>query len=336
MNVRSRRGMRARLALVVLGLNGCAAVQPTPEFDSVEQALLAARSEVGQGRWGQARRVLESAEQQAPEDARLPALRERLARSWEMRRQHLEDELLTVRVQAAQDEIALLEPLLLAEPDRPWQSLRLQQRRAVLPKRRPELMACARRQLESDLVLARRCVLLARRIEPGVDAMDLIGDIDARLAARYAAREARVEARAERRLRSRIESSLEQVEADLAADDFQQATDRLSGILAADPDNAQARRLQAELAETTARRSGVLNELAARLYLEGQIESAIRVWEASLEVAPAQPQIRERLERARRVRARLDELRKEDPATSDPPTSVPAPDGGAAPDKPPA
>lgn len=315
---------------VVVVLAGCAALVSAPEVESPDQALLAARQAAAQGRWAQAEKVLETAAGRAPQDARLPALRERLRRRWAARRQRLEDELLTVRVRAAQDEIALLEPLVRAEPQRAWQALKLQQMRRELPARRDELLTCAGRQLESDPPLARRCALLARRIAPGQDAAELIDRIDARLAARYAAREARVEARAERRQRSRIEASIERAEADLAAGNLSEAGDRLKRVLQTDPEHAEALRLSAELAEILAERSRVLNDLAARLYLEGQIEAATRVWQASLEIDPDQPEIAERLERARRVSERLRELRDRQPPSQDPPRE------GEASDDPPA
>jgi tetratricopeptide (TPR) repeat protein len=297
-------------------LGGCAALEPVPSVESADQALIQARAEAQAGRWSQARRLLESAERKDPEDSRLPALRERLAQRWNMQRQQLEDELLTVRVQALRDEVRLLEPLLRAEPERAWQGLRLEHLRRELPARRAELMACAQRQLQVDLVLARRCVLLARRIEPGEDAERLIGAIDRRLASRYQARRAKARAGVARQTRSQIEAQLEQAEADLASGNFQDAADGIAEALERDPQHAEARQLQALLAERTAQRSGVLNELAARLYLEGQVEPAIGVWQASLEIAPEQPEIRERLERARRVRERLQELRDTQPTSN--------------------
>lgn len=307
-------------------LGGCAGLEPAPSIESADQALVQARAEALAGRWSRARRLLETAERRAPEDDRLPALRERLAQRWDAQRRQLEDELLAVRSQALWDEVRLLEPLLRAEPERAWQRLRLEQQRRELPARRIELMACARRQLEVDLVLARRCVLLARRIEPGADVDRMIGAIDSRLAARYQARRAEARAGVVRRTRSKIDAELEQAESDLAGGNFKDAAAGIAEALQRDPQHAEARRLQALLAERTAQRSGVLNELAARLYLEGQIEPAIGVWQASLEIAPEQPEIRERLDRARRVRERLQELRDTEPGSNGPaPSSAPTP-----------
>jgi hypothetical protein len=55
----------------------------------------------------------------------------------------------------------------------------------------------------------------------------------------------------------------------------------------------------------------LLTDLADRLYAEGSIAAAIRVWETSFEINPDQPAARERYERARRVQENLERLRQE-------------------------
>jgi tetratricopeptide (TPR) repeat protein len=237
---------------------------------------------------------------------------------WETERQQLEDRLAAGRAQALFDEIEILDQLARAEPDRIWLDLQLSQRRDALAAQRSALLQCADRQLEHALELAQRCSGLAGRIAEDANSQALAEVVAQRVAEYEAAAKARaLQAAAQRRARL-----LDQAEQDFAGGDYVAAAAAVAEVLVEVPDDPRALRLQTRFTGTINSQAEVLNTLADRLYAEGQIDAALQVWESSLAVAPAQPDIVERAERARRVQERLRQLR------STPETEVAPPETG--------
>ncbi len=303
--------------LALLLLSGCASegpIEPVRRLDSPEQALQQASAEAEAGRWSRVLDILAQAAREFPDDAQLAQQRARLSEHWQRERQRIEDQLALVRGTALLEELTLLEPLAVAEPDRRLLGVQLGQRRRDLRGLRAELLSCAERQLALSLDLARRCAELADRIERDQRSLALTQAVDAQTGAQVA----RAEAREVRTAESRRDRLLGLAERRLTAGDYAGAIQPVEEILAEDPGNARALALRATLTRAIERQIGALNVLAARLYADGEIDAAIRVWDSSLKVAPAQPEIVERVERARRVQGNLQQLR-----------AAPAPQGDA-------
>lgn len=305
-------------APTLLLLAACAGRGPMRELQSPEQALELAQAEADAGRWGPALDVLAQADRRFPGNAELAQRRLAMTERWEGERQRLEDRLVADRARALFDEIEVLEVLAAAEPDRVWLTVQLNQQRRALQTQREPLLLCAERQLEHELGLAQRCIELAERIREDARSQALAAAVGQRVAALAAT--ARTQAlRAAQQRRERL---LAAAEKHFAAGDYVAAAAAVAEVLAEVPDDARALALQTRLTGTVTRQADVLNALADRLYAEGQIDAALQVWESSLEVAPAQPDIVERAERARRVQDRLRQLR------SIPATEVAPPETG--------
>ncbi len=295
-------------------LHGCAGQPPQPPqptqpttFASPEQALSRAQAAVERGQWGDALEALAAGRRQFPRDPQLAEEFDRVDARWRSLKPEWEDRLAVVRTRAMLEELALIERLETAEPGGANGAFGQARRRTDLAQQREPLLRCAERQLDAHLELARTCVDLAHRIAADERSAALREDVVAREAASAAAVR---DERAERR-QAQLRAQLDEAEALLAGEHYPQAAVRVARVLEADPDNGRARALQDQLNERVAHRTRLLTDLADRLYAEGSIAAAIRVWETSFEINPDQPAARERYERARRVQENLERLRQE-------------------------
>ena len=312
-----------------LVLSGCTATFPVRQWESPAEAMSAARVEADAGRWSVALQMLEQAGHQFPGDAELAEQRLAWTERWQREKQHLEDRLEAERARALLNEIEIMEPLVRAEPERFWLGKELVRYQRDLAGRRAALVVCGRRQLAVDQDLALHCSVLADRIASDETSRALLRVAKTQLAEGQARDEARQVRSAASQREQLLAQLLEQAESQLKAGDYAAADATLRQVLAEQPEQTHALALQAELNAAMERQAETLNVQAARQYAEGDIEAAIRLWEASLRVAPRQPEITDRLERARRVLDKLLQLREEPPAAAAIPGE--APTGAAVP-----
>ncbi len=314
--------MKQALALLAGALLcvGCAN-SPFPRLTSVgtaEQALDQAGVLAEEGRWGESLSLLEAARRAYPEDTALAAEEQRVRDQWGELKGRLEDRLAAVRSQGRKDEIALLEPLVTAEPQRFSRALTLGDRKRDQRGARDDLLRCAQRQLEADPALAVNCLDLSEAIEVDSRSQALREDIERRQAEREAERAAQAaaeEARERARLMARTkrlrERRIEKAESLASAGDYAAASIEVDKVLADEPENAQALALRIGLDQVLDLQNRVLGELAASLYAEGDLDAAIQVWETLLIISPDHAETRERLDRAMRVRDNLDQVREQ-------------------------
>jgi predicted Zn-dependent protease len=298
------------LATLLLLLAGCATTRPVATFASPEEAIRDAEVAAEEGRWTDALMTLGDAQLQFPADPALAERRAQLQERWTQLKAEWEDRLVMVRAQGLRNELTLLEWLDAAEPGGFTASFQLARERALLTRYREGLLICARRQQESDLALAHDCVELAYWLESDPVATELKAAIERRQEQLAAA------ARAEqlRKEQARRNAKLESAQALLADGRLQRAAALIQQVLAAEPEHEPAKVLQARVTAELASRTRALGDIADRLYAEGRITAAIRVWEMSLQVDPDQPAVLERYERAQRVQNRLEQLRQGKPA----------------------
>jgi len=299
---------------------GCAN-SPLPRLSSVgspEQALEQAAVLAEAGRWGESISLLEAARREYPEDADVAAEEQRVSEHWEQLKAGLEDRLAAVRSQGLKDEIALLEPLVMAEPQRLSRTWTLDNRKRTQIGAREDLLRCAERQLEADPGLAVNCLELSEAIEVDPRSQALRQDIErgeAARAARVAAEKARERARSIKRKQRQRSRRIEQAEALATAGNYAEASTEVDKVLAEEPENPRALALRIGLDQIMELQNRVLGELAASLYADGELDAAIQVWETLLIISPDHAEARERLDRARRVRNNLDQVREQQPGS---------------------
>ncbi len=301
---------RYGLCLLVL-LTGCAIREAPPQnFSTPGQALEQSVSAAESGRWSEAISMLDEAIQRFPGEARLAEKRRLLSDEWNRLEALWEDRLAATRARALIDEIERMEPLVIARPERVWSVLQLSQKKRTLRSLRAPLLLCAERRRESETTLAQSCAELGDQVASDVKSRELIAVIDEQI-------NAQAELERERRAnaeKSRVTHQINTAEAKLDARDYSGAAATVSRVLRADPDNTRAKAVQQKLEETTSEQNQTLNDIAGRMYAQGEIDAAVRLWEASLRIVPQQPEVRERLGRAMRVLKNLEDLKSQTPS----------------------
>jgi hypothetical protein len=295
---------------------GCAN-SPVPRLTSVgspEAALEQAGVLAEEGRWAESLSLLVAARREYPEDAVLAAEEQRVRQYWAELKARLEDRLAAVRSQGRQDEIALLEPLVIAEPQRLSRAWTLDSRKRAQREARDELLRCAERQLEADPALAVSCLDLSEAIEVDARSQLVRQDIERReteRAALEAAEEARERERSMERKKRLRKRRIGQAEALAAAGNYADASAEVDKVLAEEPENARALALRIGLDQIMDLQNRVLGELASSLYADGELDAAIQVWETLVIISPDHAEAQERLERAKRVRDNLTQVREQ-------------------------
>jgi tetratricopeptide (TPR) repeat protein len=97
----------------------------------------------------------------------------------------------------------------------------------------------------------------------------------------------------------------------VAEGEYAEASAEIDKVLAEAPDNPRALGLRSGLDQILERQRRVLGELAARLYTDGELDAAIQVWESLLAISPGHAETQDRLDRAKRVRDKLNEFREQ-------------------------
>lgn len=312
--------MKQSLALVAGALLcvGCAN-SPLPRLTSVaspEQALEQAGVLAEEGRWAESLTLLGAARREYPDNAAVAAEEQRVREHWAQLKAGLEDRLAAIRSQGRQDEIALLEPLVKAEPQRLSRVWTLEERKRAQRGARDELLRCAERQLEADPALAVSCLDLSEAIEVDARSQAVRQDIERREAERAAlaaAEEARERARSMERKKRLRKRRIGQAEALAAAGNYADASAEVDKVLAEEPENARALALRIGLDQIMDLQNRVLGELASSLYADGELDAAIQVWETLVIISPDHAEAQERLDRARRVRDNLTQVREQQP-----------------------
>ena len=83
----------------------------------------------------------------------------------------------------------------------------------------------------------------------------------------------------------------------------------LEEALKQDPENVEVRQLINEVQLALENQATVLIKLGDRLYRDEQLGPAIAVWGAALKLDPARLEITDKLDRARRIFAKLESIR---------------------------
>jgi tetratricopeptide (TPR) repeat protein len=321
--------MKRALALLIATLlvHGCT-LSPLPRLTSVgsaEQALEEAQVLAEEGRWSQALDLLEAARREYPDDAAVAAEEQRVREHWSRLKARLEDQLLLIHAGGMNDEISVLEPLVTAEPYQLSRAWSLDYKKQALARARDDLLECAEREIDYHLSLAAKCLDLSETVETDPRSLALRQEIERReaeqeaieaareaeRAAREAATSAKRQARSVRKKNVQLNRQVEHAEQLVAEGRYAEASVEIDKVLAKEPDNTRALGLRSGLDQIIDRQRRVLGELAGRLYTDGELDAAIQVWEALLSISPDHAETLERLDRAKRVRDKLNQFREQ-------------------------
>lgn len=324
-----------KLALLAGVLLCCSCtISPLPRASKVEspgQALEEARIHADEGRWSEAITLLDAAHKKFPEDATVAMEEQRVRADWDRLKARMEDQLLLIRGRSLKDEISVLEPLVTAEPHQFPRAWSLERQKQALNSSRDALLGCTERQIDHHLSLATNCLELSEEIKVDEKSQRLREEVErreakhetveasikAKRAARSAANKKRQRAKSVRREKQRLDEQIQRAEQLLTEGQYAEASEEIDKVLAEAPDNARALGLRTGLDQILERQQRVLGELAARLYTDGELDAAIQVWESLLAISPDHAETQDRLDRAKRVRDKLNQFREQQQQQSD-------------------
>lgn len=173
------------------------------------------------------------------------------------------------------------------------------------------LVECARTaSATNDLVLARKCLLFADRLDKNLRKDPRLDEVRNKLGQ---AREARLQ-----QYKQQTTELLNELKQGNSLDNLQRAHDHLRSSDQFEPLDDEATGLMSEL--ETRMQNGIDQrmESARRLYSQGKIEEALQIWESLQSLAPNNPELEKHIERARRVLDKLHRLQQEGPVVRPP------------------
>jgi len=166
------------------------------------------------------------------------------------------------------------------------------------------LVECAQTANAADnLVLARKCLLLADRIDTNLQDDPRLTEIRSRI---VQAREARLQ-----QYKRQTTGLLNELKQGNSLDNLQRAHDHLRSSEQFEPLDDEAIALIDTLDKRMQAGIDQRMESARRLYSHGKIEQALQIWESLQSIAPDNQQLEKHIERARRVLEKLHRLQQE-------------------------
>jgi hypothetical protein len=181
-----------------------------------------------------------------------------------------------------------------------------------------KLLACGEQTLQEDRMdVAERCLHYARAIDDTPEVRAALAQLDSRRSAqrREEEHETRVaqtrrEKRLVRKFRDKTQEVLEKTRQALDDGDLPAARRLFLELPPGGSDSSEVAALKIRLNDALRARARELTVEGDRRYRADNVNRAIRAWELALELEPDNPELVERVERARKVLARLEELKK--------------------------
>ena len=180
-----------------------------------------------------------------------------------------------------------------------------------------KLLTCGQECLQQDkLVMADACLHYARLIKDGPGVQAALAQLESRRAAQRQSEEKKVlvtrikkEKRLARKHKDKIQEVLEKTEQALNDNDLAMARRNFSELPKGGNENREVAELRVRLNEAIQIRVRKLTSDGDRRYRADYVSQAIHSWEQALELDPDNQELIKRLERARKVLARLEELK---------------------------
>jgi hypothetical protein len=288
------------------------------QISAYETAVLAdARTRESDNDLYGANNLLAEALQKLPNSSRLNEYKYRLdAERAERLRENERRELLTdAEYFIAQQEI-YKEHLNLDAPSlvqRLKNSLSQQQANALAAR----LLACGEESLlENDTATADKCLHYAQAIRDTPEVRTALSELESRRATQRQIDEKKTqiiqvkkEKRLARKQRNKTQEIMEKTQQALSDNDLPAAQRLLRELPKGNNESREVQEVSTRLNDAIRSRVRMLTSEGDRQYRADNVSRAIRSWERALELDPDNPELTERLERARKVLARLEELK---------------------------
>ncbi len=333
--------MRIVVLIMLILLAGCGSLPRDllhPENAPTPDETLARASELRKaGRWEAALGVLRRGVRRYPEHAGLRRRLRDVDAEWQGRRVLLKDRLLASDIAAMLTRRKLLGQLEAAEQYDLVTQSRLALLDSALRKSRGSLLDCARRQAGENVELARRCARLAAEIQPDEDSRALLKMLAADSEARSGVKPRKRKTPRKRRKPPASAASkpaeqqsltrlLDQAEELLDSGALIAALERLHRAEQVDANDVRYQTLRSRVNLAARHQVAELTSLGDRLYREEHLLPALAIWRIARRLAPDDRVLKEKVERAKRIAAKLERLRAKQPASaSETPTTPETP-----------
>lgn len=305
--------MRFLLVLPLLFLVGCTMNQIRQQEERISKSpeviIKEVEGLVAGGHLAGAVKMLKSAMDIYPENRELEMKYRRLDVKWASYKRQLEDQILVIEADAIWKKIPVLEKLAQSDPDSYILETRLLFWKKLLESKEDNLISCAGYHLKKNLLLAKKCVELARKIDPGFAHKALIKEINHSLEVRKSLRKSKLKEQKKQHRLVQIDQLLATAKKRLSSKDYAGGVRALDKLLKLAPKNPQAIKLHAEAKEARDLQVTELVRLGDRLYREEQIEQAVIIWEIATKLNPTKEDIANKINRALKVLDRLQEIR---------------------------
>ena len=295
------------IILLVLQLAGCAFFQSTTpkiKFKSADNVLNKTQRLVKQQRWGEAQILLEQGVNQYPENQSIKSILTKIQNNWYITKRRLEDWMQVYETEG----MLLKRPLLVSMTQSDPYDIELKSRRKKLESRlnlkHKNMVSCAKRQVDTELKLARRCVEAAKIIHLSIQVQDLLTQIE-----RQQTSIKNLKKLTETEQRNAL---LMKARAYLGERSYYEAVKVLEAVILQTKTDQEVNILMDEA--VTGRDLQVLQLInhGDRLYREEQIEKALLFWQEAALLNPSQSDIAMRIERAQKVLDKLQQIRSDE------------------------
>jgi tetratricopeptide (TPR) repeat protein len=180
-----------------------------------------------------------------------------------------------------------------------------------------KLLTCGQETLQQgDTDTAEICLHYAQAIKDSPEAQAALAQLESRRAAQRLSEEKKVlvtqirkEKKLARKHRDKIQDVLEKTERALNANDLARARRNFSELPKGGNESHDVAAMRERLNEAIQLRVHRLTGEGDSVYRADNVSRAIHIWEQALELDPDNPELTKRLERARKVLARLEELK---------------------------
>jgi predicted Zn-dependent protease len=308
--------------LILTLLSGCALLAPNrqpaeTEFKLPQDPLAVSQQLSAEDRLEEALVLLDAAIAQGWNDAAYLQARDRVRKRKKTLQEELTDRLLIQQSRSHQAQLPLLIKLVQIDPHNLEAKQSLTDVQKKLQENRQNLSDCGMRQFELRPELARECLELSLSLE-STDKDQLLLTMLAEKAKKAQQIQAKkAQARLKQARQQWIEETLHEAMTLYEADRYKEARQRVNQVLAEAPDHAEGKKLLARLEEELQLYLANLMKTGDRLYREGAIEGAHKVWKEALQLDPENRLARDKLERAERVLDNLKDLRESTPSETD-------------------
>ncbi len=282
---------------------------PKTKITSPERLLISAETKAEQHRWVEAEQLLKNGLKKYPDNKYIQEMLASVQIEWKTRKQRLEDWILVYDIEALLAKRPLIVSISNSDPKDFVIKSRLLIVDLSLNSKRDLLLDCTQRQFESHLKLAKRCVVAAEKIKQSIEVQTLLKRIEDEQQGIYnkrTIRENKIAAlnRADTR-RIMFTQAKENIDNKL----YYEAIKLLDLLILQDENDAAAIKLIEETSIFLEQQIKQLVSKGDQLYQDEKIAEALIIWSQASILNPADKEIIQRLERARKVQDKLNKIR---------------------------